>query len=129
MQEMPSFFDEALRLIVQKQSFEVAQKLLHRERSQVDSTFSLHAEYPQATPNAVNVIMGTDSRQTAELTKQHNCRRKRLYQTSLDRYAGAAEREVTFLRAECPALVSNTHTQECILGADFASQQMCLRHA
>ena len=70
MQEMPPSLDEGVRLAVQKQSVELAQKRLHREHSQVDSTFSLQAEYPQATPEAANAIMGTNSWQIAELTKQ-----------------------------------------------------------
>ena len=70
MQEMLPSLDELLWLAVQKQSVELAQKRLHREHSQVDSTFSLQAEYPQATPEAANAIMGTNSWQIAELTKQ-----------------------------------------------------------
>ena len=73
MQEMPASLDEALRLAVQKQSVEVAQKQLHRERSQVESTFSLqtvHSGAPVVTPEAANTITGSNNWQLAELTKQ-----------------------------------------------------------
>ena len=44
LREMPSSLDDALRLAVEQQSVELAQKWLHRERNQVsDSTFSLQA--------------------------------------------------------------------------------------
>jgi hypothetical protein len=68
MQEMPASLDEALRLAVQRQSVELAQKRLNKERNQVEPTFSLQAS--QAAPEAANAVAGTNGWQIAELTKQ-----------------------------------------------------------
>ena len=68
MQEMPSSLDEALQLAVQRQSVELAQKRLHKERSQVEPTFSLQTS--PAAPDAANAVAVTNSRQIAELAKQ-----------------------------------------------------------
>ena len=52
MQEMPSSLDEALQLTIQRQSVEFAQKRLHKERSQVEPTFSLQTS--QAAPEVTD---------------------------------------------------------------------------